>query len=817
MKSHYPIALLGLALTAMPTLAVPPVVKTVPWVASNPLIPHDTWSGKSITVKGTSDVQGANIQYIWDFGDGSPVASGSVSNQYAIEATHAYTGAVGTVFTATLTVTNTTTGESDSERYYVKIESQELPVEVNVAIDEGLWWLHKAQIRTGMEGYWQLGGSYNGGSHYCATPAIVNAFEVNGHLETGPAANPYTETVSRGMRQTFNYLTATAISPQTLGNPDSNGNGYGVYVPQSSYLYQGGMFIDALIASGTPNAVAPTGPASPGPGVVGRTYKDIVQDMVDFYAYSQYDDIRYGGWRYTVNDFPDNSACQWAAVGLIPAERIWGCVVPQWVKDANNNWLTYSHYTPTATTGTFGYTGPNSFAWGPFATTPSGLVQMAMLGKGRGDARWDRAETFLRNNFTSTGANYTTNIKKFYYGMFSFVKSMLLHDSNNDGTAEPIQLLHSSTTAPDIDWYSAEVAKGDPTDGVARTLVNDQTKTGAATGSWPENPGGASFGLQNPWAIIMLRQTLFEAGAPVAVAKANPNPAVAGQTIQLDGSDSFHQDASKHVDSWEWDLDNNGTYDVSGPFPTVAFPAVGNYPVKLRVTDDGSTEKSADTTLTIVISTPPLAPSANAGGPYVFCPQTKPWFLNGTGSVNPDDGQSEPGLPGDTIVSYEWDLDGDGQYDDASGAQPNVTTFFEGEGPGSYLIQLRVTDNTATSFPSSGFGDLSDTDSAIVTVKSSTDPDCSCIQDLVARAKPGKVQLLWTHSGAHHYNVYRGNIAGGPYLKIASTTSTYSTYLDTTVVNGTTYYYVVRSASVTDLEDCQSNEASARPAASRGR
>jgi hypothetical protein len=188
--------------------------------------------------------------------------------------------------------------------------------------------------------------------------------------------------------------------------------------------------------------------------------------------------------------------------------------------------------------------------------------------------------------------------------------------------------------------------------------------------------------------------------------------------------------------------------------------------------------------------------------------------LDGTGSTNPDEGAHQPGsYPGDTIQSYLWDLDGDGQFDDIAGAQADVTSFFTGKGPGSYLIQLKVTDTTASSFPSSGYGDLSDTDAAIVTVLSSTDPKCSCVGDLVARAKPGKVQLVWTHTGAHHYNVYRGTISGGPYLKIASTTSTYSTYLDTSVVNGTTYYYVVRQANFLDEESCQSNQASAKPVA----
>ncbi len=81
------------------------------------------------------------------------------------------------------------------------------------------------------------------------------------------------------------------------------------------------------------------------------------------------------------------------------------------------------------------------------------------------------------------------------------------------------------------------------------------------------------------------------------------------------------------------------------------------------------------------------------------------------------------------------------------------------------------------------------------------------------RAKAGKVQLTWTPAASHHYNIYRGMNAGGPYLKIASTTSTYCTYLDETVTNNSVYYYVVRQANPLDQEFCQSNEAVGRPRA----
>jgi hypothetical protein len=797
------VAALLVVVFAAPVAAQPPVVKTVPWVATNPLIPHDTYAGKLITLKGTSSMQGANIQYTWDFGDGSPVVTGTVANMYAVEARHTYAGAVGTIWTARLTVQNTSTGESANRPYYVEMRPSVLAAHVNVAIDEGLWELHKVMRRfvatvdvgdwNGWSGYYGLGA------------ANINAFEVNGHLETGSADNPYTETVQRAMRRLFQLLAPQSIGATALGNPDTNGNGIGVRLNQNYYLYQGGMVIDAIVASGTPNAVTTTG----GTNIIGRRYQDIVQDMMDYYAYCQYPSSAYGGWRYSCQQFPDNSACQWGAIGLIAGERIWGLTIPAWVKTANQNWLAYSQH-PTAFW--FGYTDYNH-AWGPFATTSSGLVQMVMDGLGRGYVgasgrpNWDRAETFLRDQWNNAGGYAHGPMRtNFYYALFSFTKAMLLHQP------APIEMLHSTTAGvADLDWYGAEVSQGDPADGVARSLVNAQHADGYW---WYDDPSGDIYPFETAWAIIMLNRTLFEAGAPVAVAQATPNPAVAGALVTLSGADSYHQDPSKAIDSWEWDTNNDGVYDMSGPFVTQSWPAVGDYVVRLRVTDDGSPERSADTTVTVRVTLPPVAPTANARGPYSFClVPGSAFYLDGTASVNPDEGQGEPGQPGDTIIEYAWDLDGDAAFDDATGAQPNVTTFFTNLGVGSYLIQLRVTDRTATSYPSSGQPDLTDTDSAVVVVRSASDPACACAMGLVARAKNRTVQLNWNYAGAHHFNVYRGTIAGGPYLRIASTSA--QLYVDLAVVNGTTYYYVVRPATITDAETCQSAEVSATPRALR--
>lgn len=86
---------------------------------------------------------------------------------------------------------------------------------------------------------------------------------------------------------------------------------------------------------------------------------------------------------------------------------------------------------------------------------------------------------------------------------------------------------------------------------------------------------------------------------------------------------------------------------------------------------------------------------------------------------------------------------------------------------------------------------------------------CECVDTLAARAKSGKIQLVWQPVGTQGYNVYRATISGGPYLKIAYTESAYATYLDEAVVNGTPYFYVVRPVALTGDEVCQSNETSA--------
>ncbi|HTS57471.1 MAG TPA: glycoside hydrolase family 44 protein [Terriglobales bacterium] len=80
---------------------------------------------------------------------------------------------------------------------------------------------------------------------------------------------------------------------------------------------------------------------------------------------------------------------------------------------------------------------------------------------------------------------------------------------------------------------------------------------------------------------------------------------------------------------------------------------------------------------------------------------------------------------------------------------------------------------------------------------------------LTATAGTGQVSLSWTAShGASSYSIKRSTASGGPYTPIG--TATTNSYVDTSVTQGTTYYYVV-TASNSSGQSGDSNQVSATP------
>jgi len=1008
----------ALALPAPAVNAAVDKVICVPWQGDIAKY-HTTYSGFNAEIKGVvKTTNTSQIWYKWIYGDGteSSVYSTSGHTKYNLETKHVYTGAVGTPFTARLQVdaVDGTMANAVEDTYLLKIEENNLDARINIAIDKGLWYLYKNMV-TSYSAYHTFDGSPYGvwsySSYYASpTASVIHAFQINGHKETGDEnEDPYVDAVERGFNWLFNgyYSSGTypMLQPYSIGvvhgsdNPDSRPNGIGIQVRDYGYrpVYEGGMIMDAIVASGTPGADSGRDFDSDG---TTDTYAEVLQDMVDMYAWGQCDSYQagyggyIGGWRYSWNQWPDNSACQWAAIGMIPAEEApWSCTIPGWVKTYNNNWLNRSHqqWNWDGTQNIWGGFGYTSFGWGD-ALTPSGMVQLDFVGATTSDPRWVRCERWFSDGWKDVGRDWLDRHNVYAY--YAFAKAMRL--------ANPAPVVNfSAGTYAGFDWYRGGSVAGLGTKmGLAEKISSNLLPDGA----WSYYGGN----LGTAWCVIILKPVLF-AEAPIACFNADPNPNYADADIIFDPTCSGHSAADKDISNlvlFEWNWDNDAVYDEASVTPAItthSFPCATvpcTHPVTLRVTDDDG--GTATYVMNINITNPPHPPVSQPKSPYMIslC-SGETLTVDGSDSYDPDEGEHEAGCgacPDDAITAWDWDLTGAPfDYTDATGetvalSDADIATYFGSAG--TYDIGLRVTDNSYEAYPSAtprtnltdegfaqvqvydcfdaglwgvagcgwvmlswdedpgadryviyyssmgpdvGFEETSETtelskvmgsfimnmdiwyrvmaiddltgrerlslptmvngepelcdpiadadgpydiclgdsvtldgsgsvaqigtiitwewdldndgeyddaigetvswtpssagthtvglkvvssDSFTLTDSTTTTVDvsqCVCADNLAARAKDAKIQLTWdVQAGADSYNVYRSTTSGGPYTLAGNVITTYCTYLDTGLTNGIPYYYVVSPVSDSG-EICQSEEVSATPIAGRTR
>lgn len=98
---------------------------------------------------------------------------------------------------------------------------------------------------------------------------------------------------------------------------------------------------------------------------------------------------------------------------------------------------------------------------------------------------------------------------------------------------------------------------------------------------------------------------------------------------------------------------------------------------------------------------------------------------------------------------------------------------------------------------------------------SSDAPNSPTVQSLTGNgtAATHSVLLSWNASSSQDvvgYNVYRGTQSGGPYSQINTSLDSTTTYTDTSVTNGDTYYYVTTAVNSNNQESAYSNEAEAQ-------
>ena len=187
-------------------------------------------------------------------------------------------------------------------------------------------------------------------------------------------------------------------------------------------------------------------------------------------------------------------------------------------------------------------------------------------------------------------------------------------------------------------------------------------------------PNDTEIGRLNSWTLRIAAASC----APRSVAKltATPNPVDPGANVVLDASASGSADPAG-ITRYEWDLGDGTGFHVGAP-PTTAtrtesFVQRGTRTVTVRVSD--ATGVIGTASVHLIVS---QLPNAIIGLPPGVKEQSFA-TLDGSGSNDPDGG---------AIASYEWETDGDDDFNDYTG--PNPSVYFAT--PGSHTIKLRVTD-----------------------------------------------------------------------------------------------------------------------------
>jgi PKD repeat protein len=210
----------------------------------------------------------------------------------------------------------------------------------------------------------------------------------------------------------------------------------------------------------------------------------------------------------------------------------------------------------------------------------------------------------------------------------------------------------------------------------------ETTGVGATTTTSYATPGERTVGLRvtdgNGAAATTTRTVTIQNRAPTASITATPNPVVSGSNVTFDASASGDSDGT--IAKYDWDLDGNGTYEITGegkPTITVSYAQPGTRTVGVRVTDNNGGAATAATTLTIQ-NRPPSAAFSIAPNPA--SPNATVTF-DASASKDPDG----------TIAKYEWDLDGNGTYETNTGTTKTASRSYTSEG--TLNVGLRITDN----------------------------------------------------------------------------------------------------------------------------
>jgi PKD repeat protein len=678
------ITMASLAFALLMTMAQQALALNVAIMPSNSQNPAKGLAQQNVAIEvwGRAwDNNGGITSATLDFGDGSPVANLGIGNPSDyLGTTHTY--ASFGVKTVTLSVTDSDGTVTKTAK--IKVLQAPTPEErINMAIEKGLLYMYKSKSNYDANRiYWYHASAYYGQG---VTGSVLLAFEENGHLPGNNYSDDiYAEMVQKGL----NTLLSISAGTNANGAYIFNGNNHGTYANAFASM----AFFVSQPDAATAQATTINNPNSP---FNGQTYWAVGQEVLRAFQTNQGSN---GAWYYPTtyaSKALGGSTQQWPVLALITAQQRWGIQPSQVVIDR-----AFSAFQALQNgNGAIGYR--SNTQWLNSSKTGGILVAAALKGvtPGAGDDALnnsvDRAIQYLGNVWNGSVSNGDNNgpVGQMY-AMYGVKKGFALLEVETINTVLGLR-----------DWYKDQSSYllGDPnlwapdgyslhpnigSNGRSTSYAFGTHSNGAWTSStWPNY--GIDFTTAH--AVLVLTQAVT-IPLPVAIIATigDAGEVKANEDFDLDGTQSYHQDGDLAIVSYSWEINavggaNNPVATASGATPTIGGLNPGEYQAILTVTDNNPEEAQTSSDTSTFFSV-----NKNFGPQSVPIPSGQIAYtaqVTQGGSVTITlDGSESSDPEGDPIVSYNWDLDADGDYDDATGVNPTMTLT----SPGSVTIALEV-------------------------------------------------------------------------------------------------------------------------------